>query len=213
MKLKLFTIGLLATIAMTSTTIEAAQRQRAQVQAAQEVPVLKHVIASHEELTKALMDPATTIANGTPLDLALRAASADVASAANGVIGAMPGGTAAEKIDAIQRIEGAGAADNPHKIAIRQALGLKSDPGSLIGGSRETAGIRRFHQIAYIELVEHPAVAAALVGLGGGATPQLKLNEILRRLNTATRSAIRANPFGGGGAAGNIDAALTRAGL
>ncbi|MGV8948269.1 MAG: hypothetical protein ACOH2E_02730 [Candidatus Paracaedibacter sp.] len=46
MKLKLFTIGLLATIAMTSTTVEAAQRQRAQAQAAQELPQVKAEIGA-----------------------------------------------------------------------------------------------------------------------------------------------------------------------
>jgi hypothetical protein len=46
MKLKLFTIGLLATIAMTSATVEAAQRQRAQAQAAQELPQVKAEIGA-----------------------------------------------------------------------------------------------------------------------------------------------------------------------
>lgn len=220
MKLKLFTIGLLATIAMTSTTIEAAQRQRAQVQAAQEVPVLKqqvtdqhHVIASHEELTKALMDPANTIANGTPLDLALRAASGDAACAAHNVITAMPGGTAAEKVTALKTVEASvNAADTPHKIAIRKALGLKSDAGALLGGSPETNGVRRFGIIAEAELVDHPGIAAALQGIHG-ADVHAKLVTVLGRLNAATRSARKATPFGGGAAAANIDAALTRAGL
>lgn len=46
MKLKLFTIGLLATIAMTSTNVEATQKRQASIQAAKELPQVKAEIGA-----------------------------------------------------------------------------------------------------------------------------------------------------------------------
>jgi hypothetical protein len=73
MKLKLFTIGLLATLALTSTTIEAMQWQKKQAQAVQELPQVKQDLqaaqgaialhAAHPDL-----DTVTHADNATAID-------------------------------------------------------------------------------------------------------------------------------------------------
>jgi hypothetical protein len=208
MKLKLFTIGLLATIAMTSTNVKAAQRQRAQVQAAQELPQVKAEIGA-------------ATAN---LDVAHGGAHAgDAAAAINHIhtalgthAGAAAGDTANHRIDALHATLGhaavGGAANNPANKKAEDAVALiqpgqplhtgitntnthlgagyedAADARAAIAGAAPARGSNALPGNLEIAL-NHPAAKVAGAARAGHAVPNdsnAKATNLLARLNAGS---------------------------
>lgn len=125
----------------------------------------------------ALEDPSDTLADGSPLDVALRAASAQAGSAANGLIPAAPNATEGHKINALRVLEASAVAgDAAHKTAIRTALGLHATGAN---PAAVTASIASFVSLAtkcnYFDLSRQDggamggAMGAAVIDAAAGA--------------------------------------------
>jgi hypothetical protein len=149
-----------------------AEQQREQAALQAQIHAGGGVIADLIRHKAALADPGAALAHVGPgtITEAVTNASDDLHSAANG----MPFANNTQKIDIIRTVEGGGAADNGHKTAIREALGL--DPAApavdvtnfagsaddqILAAKAATRGAKivnlRTHQAA----LAHPGVALA----------------------------------------------------
>lgn len=211
MKLKLFTIGLLATLAMTSTTVEAAQRQRAQVQATQQVPVLQAQVAAG-----GAAHPNLNIGGGAGQHADNTAAVDDLHRKLGTHAGAAGGDTANHRIDALHATLGhaaaGGAANDPANKKVEDAVALiqpgqplhtgitntntrlgvgyqtAGDAGAAIAAAVPPRGPNAIPNNLEIAL-NHPAAKAAGAAHAGNAVPDdstAKATNLLARLNAGS---------------------------
>lgn len=134
MKLKLFTIGLLATLAMTSTTVEAMQWQKKQAEAVQELPKVKQDLqVAQNAIAVHAAHPNLNIGGGAGQHADNNAAVDDLHTKLGTHAGAAGGDTANHRIDALHATlghaaVGGAAIDHANKRAedIAARLGAKT---------------------------------------------------------------------------------------